>query len=133
MWTTMGNWHMSDSCLWRREWINGTVNIYIIEEFSEIKEILKLHFDRAHHIPRKFNKSFFLKLQGLKKKSYSNLGRGKKVTFKKKRNHMLRRKNVENIYQTFNINYSRNGFIGNFYFLLLISDCFNFHHICLFS
>ena len=42
--------------------------IYIIEEFFEIKQILKLHFERAHHIPRKFNKSFFLELKGLKKK-----------------------------------------------------------------
>lgn len=74
---------MNDSCLWRCEWINGTVKIYIIE-FSEIKKILKLHFKRAHHIPRKFNKSFLLKLQGLKKKSYSNPGRGEKVTFKKR-------------------------------------------------
>ena len=59
---------MNDSSLWRSEWINGTVKIYIIEEFSEIKEILKLYFKRAHHIPRKFNKRFLLKLQGLKKK-----------------------------------------------------------------
>lgn len=75
---------MNDCCLWRCEWVNGTVKVYIIEEFSEIKQILKLHFERAHHIPRKFNKSFFLELQGLKKKFYSHLGRGRKVIFKNK-------------------------------------------------
>ena len=53
------------------------------------------------------------------------------VTFTK-RNHMHRRKSVDNIYQIFNRNYSRNGFIGNFHFILLISDCFNFYHIVCF-
>ena len=57
--------------------------IYIIEEFFEIKQILKLHFERAHHIPRKFNKSFFLELKGLKKKkNYGHLGTRKNVILK---------------------------------------------------
>ena len=76
---------MNDRCLWRCEWINGAEKIYTIEEFSEIKQILKLHFERAHHIPRKRHKVFFSELQRLKKNPTVISAEGKRSSSKTKK------------------------------------------------
>lgn len=56
--------------------------IYIIEEFSKRKQILKLHFERAHYIPRKFNKSFFLRISRIEKKNPAAIqAEGKRPTW----------------------------------------------------